>query len=507
MAITITKKLNKYNLATGFNIFSAQTDNNNATILNNVEIQHRGEFIPTGLILFDQERYGYQFKQIPNTSLTSHFDLSRSLSNILTFTPDLETTDYINIAKYEAVNLYSASAELTGSAISEFSEDNFDNQFAVVFNGRKDIHNYDWDFNFYLPRFQYSFTNTSNFGKTKDHYPLTDRSIEKPIKVNPDEFYTLTFINNFRGRSTTLSGQTLAMLGGLHSFEFKYYDSDYNELSSLTHKLYNSVSFGGGPSVIPVNDNITTIMAGACDVQLDVVQADASVNTNPVNKFYTLFFDAQPAAYHAITIQVLNPITKNIINTNPNVKYVKIKPINIIRGEWTAVYSPFLGLDNEDEINYPETQLWFDVKQDNCNKFDRHQFSWVNSLGFRDYYTFQGKHEKVFNKTGDTYTRPIGNWGGATFTDYVDKRTDKVFNGTYDELFITSSDWLTDEDMEYLNNLLISPYVSVKFAGSNEFTPITITDKQWTSKNFRNDKLFQLTINYKKAYTNKIQNG
>jgi hypothetical protein len=64
--------------------------------------------------------------------------------------------------------------------------------------------------------------------------------------------------------------------------------------------------------------------------------------------------------------------------------------------------------------------------------------------------------------------------------------------------FIANSDWLTQEEADYLTNLFYSPNVYIQVG--TEMLPVIITDSQFNTKtNPRTQKNFQYVINYQLA--------
>jgi len=140
--------------------------------------------------------------------------------------------------------------------------------------------------------------------------------------------------------------------------------------------------------------------------------------------------------------------------------------------------------------------------EDDCRDYEPVQVSWINSYGFRDYFTFQKRWEKSINVTKNTYKKLLGNWGGGLMTIPSYDRGDKVFSQNGSESITLSTKFLEDNEAEFLKNLYLSPDVKIKFRDETNWTPVVLQDQTWTQRTFRKDKYFQYTINLK--YSNDI---
>ena len=138
----------------------------------------------------------------------------------------------------------------------------------------------------------------------------------------------------------------------------------------------------------------------------------------------------------------------------------------------------------------------FDVDlEDECRDYDPVQVSWINSFGFRDYFTFQKRWERRTTVTKNTYQKMLGNWGGGLMTIPSYSRGETVFSQRGVDGITLTTKFLEDNEAEFLRNLYLSPDVKIKFRDETEWIPVTLQDQEWTQRTFRKDKFFQYTIN------------
>jgi len=148
-----------------------------------------------------------------------------------------------------------------------------------------------------------------------------------------------------------------------------------------------------------------------------------------------------------------------------------------------------------------------DIVDEQCNDFDYVQLSWLNSFGVRDYYYFTKRKDNNYTISRETYVKPEGTWGEATFSlpDY--SRGEQVYNTEVQEGWTITTDFLSDEDADKLKSLFVSPDVRARFSPSNTWIPVVLTNTSWNERTFRKDKFFQYQIQMKSAHKLNIQRG
>ena len=148
-----------------------------------------------------------------------------------------------------------------------------------------------------------------------------------------------------------------------------------------------------------------------------------------------------------------------------------------------------------------------DFINDECNDFAPVQVSWLNSLGFRDYFYFSKRTDESINITRNNFERVEGSWESDRFEVPQYDRGQTTFSQDLTINRTINTRFLSDDEAAWLKNLYISPDVRVRYDGSTEWIPITITDNRWTERTFRKDKLFQYTLNYVEAHKINSQRG
>ena len=130
----------------------------------------------------------------------------------------------------------------------------------------------------------------------------------------------------------------------------------------------------------------------------------------------------------------------------------------------------------------------------NCSPFQNVRIMFLNRVGGYDFYNFNYDSKlsttikrTEFNKTLN-YNYKIGDRGRSVFT--IDAESQTIIN----------TDWISEYDYSFLQELATSPDVYVIDEVRNIKLPIIITDSNYDQKTLLREKLFNLTLTYKYAY-------
>lgn len=156
---------------------------------------------------------------------------------------------------------------------------------------------------------------------------------------------------------------------------------------------------------------------------------------------------------------------------------------------------------------------------DDCtNLYPRVRVSWLNDLGGRDYWNFTMFYEKTTNAPGETYQQSNYNYSGqypvpvasapsnTTINDKWLRGGNRSFNKVVQESYSIQTDWLTQDEVDFLAQIGQSPQVWI-YVGE-ELTPrlVTITNVNYTYKLVKQTKLVQATYEMTYSKITKKQN-
>lgn len=420
-----------------------------------------------------------QLKQAPNLAGYGHFDLQNIFKNQISSTPTLESTPILSTAEQE---VFSFNVHCGYETAAEFVEGDVINSGSVI-NGRKPHYEINWDDTKYRPEvgsfvvggITQLYFNFSNYQRA-----LTDRHIDsvkyaqitdgKPswafLTNDPDIYkitksrsdsYTLTWLNDYKLTDDPSYNTLAPFTNGINGFYVAAFEGD-TELTPTDNVILNIALNGGGPD-INVGDDIQPT-ENFLGISLQVSELNSSLSLYPTATHYYVapfYWSRDPGSF----------TQKRIVG-------------NVYR---------------------------FDLEEGECNDFDPIEISWINSYGFRDYFTFQKRNDFSVTTEQNTYQQLDSSWSGPDIEVFPYNRGERVFNKSQIENYSANTRYLSDAESQYLKNLYISPDIKVKFDGESDWIPVIITDTQYTERTFRKDRLFQHTINFRLANPQQIQRG
>ena len=137
------------------------------------------------------------------------------------------------------------------------------------------------------------------------------------------------------------------------------------------------------------------------------------------------------------------------------------------------------------------------VEDCTSNLYPRARVCWLNSLGGRDYWNFEMKAEETIDTTSDSFYQTEVNWGAITPVALTNDTTQNWLRGgirQYNKAVKTkwqiTSDFLTQEEVEFLKGIVKSPQTWV-YIGQEDF-PYTckVSEQSYTVKTIKQVKLY-----------------
>ena len=136
-------------------------------------------------------------------------------------------------------------------------------------------------------------------------------------------------------------------------------------------------------------------------------------------------------------------------------------------------------------------------KQDPTCGYDGVRFAWLNNYGVWDYFNFTLQEDKTTALDRGLYKQTFVPYNTTTNSvPYnIKRRGTTSYFVNISENFRVYSDWLTQEQADWLGGLFYSPSVYVQIG--LEYVPVIINETEFASKtNPRTQKNFQYAVNY-----------
>ena len=141
---------------------------------------------------------------------------------------------------------------------------------------------------------------------------------------------------------------------------------------------------------------------------------------------------------------------------------------------------------------------------DDCARYDKYRLHWLNRLGGYDSYTFDLVSKKNIDIEKKTFKKQLGsltiqNSGAASFSYQNSDRQDSQYYTKYKNRTLITSDWLTNDESDWLSELMTSPSVFWE-RGSNDFVAVNINANTYEIKNNKVDKIFNHTLEFSLSF-------
>ena len=167
---------------------------------------------------------------------------------------------------------------------------------------------------------------------------------------------------------------------------------------------------------------------------------------------------------------------------------------------------------------YPlgEPQLYIKKELD-CLDYNPVQISWLNSFGFRDQFVFRAKNTKTISSKKNTYHTPSYDPSAASWESDPEYRGETTYSSVNQVEFTANTGYISDNDAKTLQSLFTSPDVRAEIpaqllndlpgAGFASFEAVTVSNKSYTQKTYRKDKLFQYEVKFRLSHNIQSQQG
>ena len=425
-------------------------------------------------------------RQSPNRNAKAIFDIQNTLQNYVSPSKNnIEETGYFGNelanSSLETVSyVIRASYEQSG-VVPQYPGDpgEWDETPPLInFAGKKEYFEVPYNANRYVPNLN-TFTGCTTVSDIAQ--PFTDRFtgrraidifnsgdgippflsastvnvIEQDVTV--DDMTTTSFFNGVRGTGPSNSK-------GIEAFVFYQYNGP---VLLSTDIVYNQQAFGGGPN--------TSTGQG---LNINYPYNGITAATGPKN--FQDFAGSNCTHYYVIAC----PWTATGCITDFN---------NIARA---SMFNP----------------MRFNIIDNNCNDFPSFQFSWLNSFGYRDYFSFKKRKDRRVAIKRNNYLSEAADYGGSSYDVDIYDRGTVTYSQSLQENYTAFTDYISDTDAIFLESLFTSPDVKVRFdekggAGKYQWVPVTLLSADYEQKTVRKNKLFQYEIKFKRAHNLKSQRG
>ena len=163
----------------------------------------------------------------------------------------------------------------------------------------------------------------------------------------------------------------------------------------------------------------------------------------------------------------------------------------------TAYY--LVVLRNSSAVNSSEV-FRFNIDTTCSKALRNYRFTFKNRLGGFDAYTFMGQFERNYDFKKSYYKSLGGKWSSNTYTYNSTYRSEKQYNTVGQDTFTAWSGWITEDESNWLSELIDSPEVYITYPNGTALVPVNIVDTTYQYKTTSKDQLFNLQVKFKPTF-------
>lgn len=139
----------------------------------------------------------------------------------------------------------------------------------------------------------------------------------------------------------------------------------------------------------------------------------------------------------------------------------------------------------------------------NCSDHTKYRLHFLNRLGGFDSFSFIKGSQISDQINKANYKKPKGDLYGTKFGYFISDRLTTQYQTEVKTTYQINSDWITDEESEWLRELLSSPIIF--WQQDDNLIAINITDVNYTAKKALTDMTFNLMVTFETSYTTQMQ--
>ena len=140
-----------------------------------------------------------------------------------------------------------------------------------------------------------------------------------------------------------------------------------------------------------------------------------------------------------------------------------------------------------------------------CSKHTPVRLHFLNQYGGYDSFTFDLLNTFQSDIERKQYRQNLGSFSGSSYVYSTQDRSSTVYDTQIKTTQVLNSNWITDLESGWLEQLLTSPDVYIEVG--TQLQAVNIVDSSYIQKKTVNDQLFNLTITIEKSFLKYRQRG
>jgi len=354
----------------------------------------------------------------------------------------------------------------------------------------------------------------------------TNRNTVRYVRVK----FKIEFATSATGTVTTAAGdkdgrKLLVFNGVLYDNDILKMDSNGDFGYHLGHKGLIMNASGdkfltNAPTTqyIRLNDYMTLPFFSQYDTDFRV---GVSGLANPSIKFVKIQFYYNGSTTGSLITKTISPSTGGhsgyLTDSNTKIQFAGVGTGNLVgSGETLPTnwdYYTVVAHDSGDNLVSDTYKIY--KQEDDCKGFETIRLCWLNKYGTWDYYNFTKKSTRTLSTRRKSFTQISGTWNESVYRLKDHQGGKKYFNASVSEQISVNTDFITEEESEWLEELFLSNDVYILNQRSTDsadegymrkyIEPVTLTGTTHTRKTKANDRLIQYRFTLETTRTKNTQ--
>ena len=284
---------------------------------------------------------------------------------------------------------------------------------------------------------------------------------------------------------TIVTGET-SFNGSLGNIEWKDYQPK-NYVAELYTTKINLLTNAPSSGTIRIDENQWIYAMSQTSGAIKF--ANVNVYTNGVLSVTGRFINYQ---YHN-TSTIANRMIR--FPSGYNINDILVDPVLILptHTSWEIYFT--------DTDHNRITDSYFVFADATCTAHTVYRIHFKNKLGGYDSFSFIRASQITTDIKRDKFQKVLGEFkSAASYTYNKSDRSETNFNTEYKETIKLNSDWITEDQSVWIQELFSSPDIKMEDDSGN-LIPINIIDTQYTQRKHNTDKIFNIEVSIQTTFT------
>lgn len=140
-------------------------------------------------------------------------------------------------------------------------------------------------------------------------------------------------------------------------------------------------------------------------------------------------------------------------------------------------------------------------------RYDVYTVHYLRKDGSFQTLNFQKLSKRILNKQQTDYSKLPFTYEANVYSYNPSSRTRYVLSSERQEVLTLNTDWMTEEEVDYHQDLIDSPVVYLDFGSDEDYLQVMVVTNSYSINKRYNERMYNLTIDFEYAHKNQRQSG